>query len=142
MNKKINNRAAPVIIKPHEIVNRQSTDALAIGHPAVANAVRYIKNHFSEPITIEDIVDYTGLSKRGLEKAFEKHLVRSPASELRRVRLDHAKRLLTETNDKIESIAYECGYSNSSNLSCAFRRETRMSPRAYRVKYSSPELVA
>lgn len=142
MNKKINNRAAPVIIKPHEIVNRQSTDALAIGHPAVATAVRYIKNHFSEPITIEDIVDYTGLSKRGLEKAFEKHLVRSPASELRRVRLDHAKRLLTETNDKIESIAYECGYSNSSNLSCAFRRETRMSPRAYRVKYSSPELVA
>ena len=79
------------------------------------------------------------LSKRGLKKAFEKHLGRTPASELRRVRLDEAKRLLTETKDKIESIALDCGYSNSSNLSCAFRRDTGMSPRTYRLSYSKQE---
>ena len=112
---------------------------LAIEHPAVATAVRYIKEHFGEPITIEDIIEFTGLSKRGLEKAFEKHLGRTPASELRRVRLDEAKRLLTESSDKIDSIALDCGYSNSSNLSCAFRRDTKMSPRAYRLKYSKAD---
>lgn len=135
MKKEINNRATPALIAPHGIVSRQSTDVLAVDHPAVFAALRYIKAHFAEPITIESVVEYAGLSKRGLEKAFEQHLGRTPASELRRVRLDKAKRLLTETNDKIESIALDCGYSNSSNLSCAFRRDTKMSPREYRLKF-------
>ena len=139
MSREITNKAKPIKIPPHGIVSRQSTDVLAIEHPAVATAVRYIKEHFGEPITIEDIIEFTGLSKRGLEKAFEKHLGRTPASELRRVRLDEAKRLLTESSDKIDSIALDCGYSNSSNLSCAFRRDTKMSPRAYRLKYSKAD---
>ncbi|HAV13021.1 MAG TPA: hypothetical protein DCX06_05950 [Opitutae bacterium] len=142
MNQEISTKADPVFVPPHGIVSRQSTDVLAIEHPAVATAVRYIKQHFGEPITIEDIIEYTGLSKRGLEKAFEKHLGRTPASELRRIRLDEAKRLLTETTDKIDSIALDCGYSNSSNLSCAFRRDTNMSPRSYRLKYSKAETTS
>lgn len=139
MSRKITNKAKPIKVSPHGIVGRQSTDVLAIEHPAVATAVRYIKEHYGEPITIEDIIEFTGLSKRGLEKAFEKHLGRTPASELRRIRLDEVKRLLTETKDKIDSIALDCGYSNSSNLSCAFRRDTSMSPRSYRLKFSKTE---
>jgi LacI family transcriptional regulator len=139
MKEEINNKVPPILVESNGIVSRQSTDILAVEHPAVATALRYIKQHYSESITIEDIIEFTGLSKRGLEKAFERHLGRTPASELRRVRLDQAKRLLTETLDKIESIAFDCGYSNSSNLSCAFRRDTGMSPRAYRLKYKKGE---
>jgi len=136
MKGEIENDEPPVLIEPKEIVLRQSTDALAIGHPAVVKALQYIKDHFHEPITLENIGEYAGMSKRGMEKAFLKHLGNSPATELRRIRLDHAKRLLTETDEKISSIAWNCGYSNSSNLSFAFNRETGMSPRAYRNRYS------
>jgi LacI family transcriptional regulator len=139
MSKEIKNSEPPILVSPHGIISRQSTDILAIEHPGVATAVRYIKEHFSKPITIEEIIEHVGLSKRGLEKAFEKHLGRSPASELRRLRLDNAKRLLTGTKDKIDSIAFDCGYSNSSNLSCAFRRDTGMSPRNYRLKFGKTE---
>lgn len=122
-------------IAPHSVVRRQSTDSLAVTHPAVVKAIRFIRENFGQPITIEDICEYTALSKRGLEKAFHKHLSRSPASELRRLRIQNAKRLLTETDDKVEYIAVSCGYSNSSNLSCAFKKDTNMSPREYRQKY-------
>lgn len=136
MKGEIENDEPPVLIEPKEIVLRQSTDALAIAHPAVVKALQYIKDYFHEPITLENIGEYAGMSKRGMEKAFLKHLGNSPATELRRIRLDHAKRLLTETDEKISSIAWNCGYSNSSNLSFAFNRETGMSPRAYRNRYS------
>lgn len=126
----------PVLIEPKEVVLRQSTDALAIAHPSVVTALKYIKEHFSDPITLDDIGEAAGMSKRGMEKAFLKHLGASPATELRRIRLDEAKRLLVETDDKISSIAWDCGYSNSSNLSFAFNRETGMSPRAYRNRYN------
>jgi len=136
MKGEITNDEPPVLIPPKEVICRQSTDSLAVPHPAVVSALKFIKEHFHEPITLEDIGEYAGMSKRGMEKAFLKHLGVSPATELRRIRLDHAKRLLTETDDKISSIAYDCGYSNSSNLSFAFNRETGMSPRTYRNRYS------
>lgn len=135
MKGEISNDEPMKLIAPHSVVRRQSTDALAVTHPAVVNAIRFIRENFSHPITIEDICHYTGLSKRGLEKAFLKHLGRSPASELRRLRIQNAKRMLTQTNDKIDYIAQECGYSNSSNLSCAFKKDTGTSPRGYRNKY-------
>lgn len=135
MKKEITANEPPLLIAPGEVVCRQSTDSLAVPHTAVVMALKFIKDHYSEPITLEDIGEHAGMSKRGMEKAFLKHLGFSPATELRRIRLDNAKRMLTETDEKISTIACDCGYSNSSNLSFAFNRETKMSPRAYRTRY-------
>ena len=137
LNGEITAAEPPLLISPKGIVSRQSTDVLAVDHPAVVKALQYIKTNLGSPITLQDIANCTGMSKRGLEKAFQKHLGRSPATELRRVRLDAAKRMLTETNEKTESIARACGYSNSSNLSFAFNKETGMSPRVYRKTFRS-----
>jgi len=139
MQGKVDNEEPVKLIAPHSVVRRQSTDVLAVTHPAVVSAIRFIRENIGQPITIEDICEYTGLSKRGLEKAFHKQLSRSPASELRRLRIQNAKRMLTETNDKIEYIAQCCGYSNSSILSCAFKKDTNLSPRSYRGKYRRPD---
>jgi len=135
MNKELRMNAEPQLLSPLRVVTRQSTDILAVEHPAVVKALRFIKDHLDQPITIDDIGQHVGMSKRGVEKAFMKHLRRSPASELRMIRLNMAKRLLTETDDKIEFIAVLCGYSNSSNLSFAFNRDTGMSPCNYRKMY-------
>ena len=132
MKGEITSRAPPLLMEPGGLITRMSTDVLAIPHPAVVKALRFITESFGKPIVLEDIADYIGMSKRGMERAFLKHLNRSPADELRRLRLDHAKKLLTETDLKIDAIAQACGYSNSSNLSFAFNRDTHMSPRAYR----------
>lgn len=137
MNGEISGKEPVTLIQPHSVVRRQSTDVLAVAHPAVVNAIRFIRENFGHPITIENICEYTGLSKRGLEKAFQTHLKRSPAAELRRLRIQNAKQLLVETDDKVEYIAISCGYSNSSNLSCAFKKDTGMSPRDYRNKFRS-----
>jgi LacI family transcriptional regulator len=137
LNKEITKNEPPQIIRPHGVICRQSTDVLAVEHPAVIKALQFTKSNFQNPITLEDVAEYAGMSKRGMEKAFQKYLGRSPAAELRRVRLDNAKRMLTETNCKIEAIAVDCGYSNSSNLSFAFNKETGMSPRTYRNNFRS-----
>jgi LacI family transcriptional regulator len=135
MNGEITRNEPSIQIDPGGVISRQSTDILALTHPAVVAALRFIRNNFSKPITLDVIAKRSGMSKRGLEKAFIKHLGRSPAAELRRIRLDHAKRMLTETNEKTEAIAAACGYSNSSNLSFAFNKATGMSPRAYRKNF-------
>jgi len=139
MDGEISNDADPVKIEPKGLVRRRSTDVLAVKHPKVAEAIREIKAHLHEPVTIEMICEKIGFSKNGLEKAFRTHLGRTPASELRRMRLDHAKYMLVETDEKIDTIAYQCGYSNSSNLGNAFTKDARMSPRDYRKKFRGTE---
>jgi len=126
----------PLRVPPQGIVCRQSSDTLAIPHLKVAKTLKFITEHYPEPITLEDICHHAGMSKRGMEKAFLKHLGVSPATELRRIRLANVKRMLTETDAKISAIAHDCGYSSGSNLCSVFRRETGMTPRAYRTRHS------
>lgn len=135
MDGEVTNDEPPLLVAPGHVVNRRSTDVLAVSHPAVVEALRIMRAGFNTALTLETICHEIGMSKRGLEKAFRSHLRRSPASELRRIRIDHAKRLLTETDLKIDAVARDCGYCNSSNLSLAFRRDSRLSPRAYRRKF-------
>lgn len=135
LNGEITKNEPPLLVPPGQVVRRRSTEVLAVPHAGVARALQVMRAEFGSPITLEDICERIGISKRGLEKAFRTHLRRSPAAELRRIRIDHAKRMLTETDTKIEAIAKDCGYCNSSNLSLAFKRDSELSPRAYRRKF-------
>jgi LacI family transcriptional regulator len=136
MKKEISCSEPPLLVPVKGVIVRQSSDTLAVPHPKVAKALKFITEHFHEAITLEDICHHAEMSKRGMEKAFLRYLGFSPATELRRIRLANAKRMLTETDEKISTIAHECGYSNNSNLSAAFSRETGMTPRAYRIGHS------
>lgn len=141
MDGEIGDDEPPLLISPGRVVNRRSTDVLAVPHAGVAKALRLMRAAFGTPMTLDDVCEHVGMSKRGLEKAFRTHLQRSPAAELRRIRIDHAKRMLTQTDTKIEAIALDCGYCNSSNLSLAFKRDTKLSPRAYRRKFRDQEPI-
>lgn len=138
MNGDIDNHEPPVTVAIKAIINRRSTEALVVTHPAVAKALVLMRREFKNGLELEDVYEYSGVTKRGLEKAFKRHLNDSPAAVLRRIRLDFAKNCLSQTDAKIESIATDCGYSNSSNLSHAFSREIGMSPQEYRNVYRSP----
>ena len=130
-----------IAVASGEIITRRSTEALAISHPGVLKAMEFMRQEFKRGLVLDEVYEHVGLSKRGMEKAFKKHLMDSPASVLRQIRLNYAKRCLTQSNIKIESLALECGYSNSSNLSHAFNREVGMSPQDYRSAYRSPLFV-
>lgn len=138
MDGEIDNYEPPVTVAIKSIINRRSTEALAVRHPAVAKAVELMRSEFKNGLELEAVYAFSGISKRGLEKAFQRHLNDTPAAVLRRIRLDYAKNCLSQTDLKVESIAIDCGYSNSSNLSHAFTREIGMSPQEYRTTYRSP----
>jgi transcriptional regulator GlxA family with amidase domain len=76
------------------------------------------------------------MSVRGLQQAFVEYIGRSPAHELHRVRIDHAKRLLVTSATKTEEVAALCGYPNTNSFWVAFRRDTGISPARYRKKFS------
>ncbi len=125
--------SSPLYIPPAGIVERRSTDNLAADHPRVQTALRFIRDHSHELISMADLVKHVAMSHSGLEKAFREHYVRAPMEELRHTRLTHAMRLLRETNEKIAAIARLTGFQTSQNLCRTFRHQLGLTPKQYRA---------
>ena len=131
-------RKAPktiIRVPPRGLVTRRSTDILAVDNLQVARALRYIHDHYSNPLLgVEGIVSATNLSRRSLEKAFRKELSRSLNDEIVRFRMEHVKDLLVTTEMSIAEISIATGFSRPNHLFRTFRRFLGISPRVYRVK--------
>lgn len=123
---------APIRVPAVGVVVRKSSDLLAVNHKGVANSLRYIWEHCHEPIGVENLAAAAAMSRRGLHKAFIEHLGRTPGQELHRVRIERAKRLLTESNHKVEVLASMCGYQSANSFCVAFKQATGLSPKQFR----------
>ncbi len=129
--------ATPRRIAPRGVVVRESSDILAVSHVHVAAALRFIWQHYREPITVDHVLDVCPMSRCGLYRAFTKRVGRTLADEIARKRVEEAKRLLTETREKIQSVAMLSGFSSGEHLARAFTRLIGAPPSAYRRKYTN-----
>lgn len=124
----------PIRVPAAGIVTRKSSDLLAIRHKGVANSLRFIWEHASRPISVKDLVGVAAMSRRGLHKAFIENVGRTPGQELQRVRIERAKRLLVESNHKLEVLASLCGYQSANSFCVAFKQATGLSPKQFRER--------
>ena len=124
----------PIRVPAAEMIARQSSDLLAVSHAGVARSLRFIWEHGHEPISVKDLVGVAAMSRRSLHTAFLQHLGRTPGQELYRVRIERAKRLLGQRDQKIETIGQNCGYQRANSFCVAFKQATGMSPKQYRDK--------
>ncbi len=127
--------SSPIRVPAANIVTRKSSDLLAVNHKGVANSLRFIWEHAHEPISVKDMVSVAAMSRRGLHKAFLDAVGRTPGAELQRIRIDRAKRLLTEADHKIEVVASMCGYQSANSFCVAFKQATGMSPKQFRLGF-------
>lgn len=120
---------------PVEVVTRQSTDVLAIDDPDVAAAVRFIRDHAADPIDVTDVMREVPVSRRMLERKFQKVLGRGPRQEIRRVHVERAKELLARTDLPTPDVAERSGFPHAPKLSNVFRQMTGMTPTDYRRQF-------
>ena len=125
----------PVLIPPIGVVQRQSTNALAVDDEDILLAVRYVESHFAGPLTIDQVAEQTHLSSRRLQDRFKHSLGRTIADEIQRCRLELATRLLRESDVKLEAIAERSGFGNAVQMTKVFTRELRTSPARYRKSH-------
>jgi len=126
----------PIRTPPQEVVLRRSTDIPAIDNPVIAKAIRYIWDHYTEPIDVETIIRLTGMSRSLVYQEFDKAIHSSVAKEITRCRMNKAKALLATTDLSVNEIAPACGFSGVVSFCRAFQREERMNALAYRREHS------
>lgn len=120
------------LIPPTGVITRRSTETLALDNPELAQAIAFIREHGAEPIQVDDVLKVVAISRRQLERYFQESLGRSPAEEIRRVRLERAKELLSQTDLPIPKVATACGFGTGEYLATIFKQATGLTPLKYR----------
>jgi LacI family transcriptional regulator len=123
-----------IVVKPSRVVARRSTDFLAIDDVAVAESMRFIKDHASEMITVNDVVHAVSLSRRMLELRYRKVLHKSINDLIQAEHVKLAVQLLNETNMPIAAIAERSGFSNSTYMGVVFKKIMGMTLSQFRKK--------
>ena len=119
------------------IVERRSTDMLAIPDPDVVAALAYIRNHATNLIRVADVLRHVPTYQHRLERGFRKYLGRTMLNEIRRVHVEHAKRLLVMTDLPIPEVAVRSGFRNTTKLGIAFRQLMGITPSSYRKQHTT-----
>ncbi len=122
-----------ILVPPAGVAERRSSDVYAIEDPEIVDALRFIREHACRGITVADVLKAVPLSRRKLEHRFQKLVHRSPHAEITRIRIDHACRLLRETNLSLAEITVRTGFSNPNYFSVAFKKRIGLTPRNYRM---------
>jgi LacI family transcriptional regulator len=127
--------SAPILIPPTGVIERQSTDTLAVHDPEVRSAITLIREHAHKGLTVAQLLQILPVTRRKLEIAFRRHVGRSIHDELIRVRMERTKLLLSTTDMPMSEVAWACGIQNASRLSESFFKVVGMTPRAYRREF-------
>jgi AraC-like DNA-binding protein len=95
----------------------------------------FIDRHFTEKINSEMIAKEMAMSRQTLYRLFQKDNF-SPVQYITRKRMELAKKLILETGEGLQDIAYNIGYSDYSSFFTVFRKTVGVSPNEYRQMHT------
>tara|TARA_B110000914_G_C15465170_1_gene447906 strand:+ start:157 stop:1161 length:1005 start_codon:yes stop_codon:yes gene_type:complete len=104
--------------------------------PRVTKAIRIMESHIDEPISIVNVAEQLAMSSRRLEKLFQQHLQCSPGVYYLRLRLQRARKYVTDTVLSMQEIAIRTGFNSLSAFSRSYKKHYQSSPSDYRQNLS------
>lgn len=111
------------------------------GDTLVLRLQQWLENHFAVSSPVGEMTRKSGLSSRAFERRFRQATGYTPISYVQHTRIENAKRRLEQSDMPIDQISWEVGYEDAAAFRRLFKRTVRITPGAYRRKFSMPDLA-
>ncbi|GAA3537629.1 GlxA family transcriptional regulator [Zobellella aerophila] len=98
------------------------------------NLLRLMSTNIEEPLSVDELASFVGVSRRRIERLFQTHMETTPSRYYLELRITHARRLLLQSDDTIVNIAVACGFLSSTHFSHCFKDYFGISPSQARQK--------
>ncbi|MEV0839241.1 DJ-1/PfpI family protein [Actinocatenispora sera] len=108
------------------------TSAPRPDHATLRLVIDHVVAHPDADLSVPAIAAHAGVSTRQLTRLFREHAGETPASAVRRMRLEIAARLAATTDLSLSQIAHRCGFRSAETLRQAFAARFGVSPRRFR----------
>lgn len=121
-----------VRVRPTHVAVRLSSDVIAQEDWVVARALQFIRDHARQNLSVSDVCEEVGVSRRTLERRFFRAVHRTLLAEITRCHLERAKQLLLETDLPCAHVALQAGFGSLNTFSRAFTRHEGTTPQHFR----------
>lgn len=98
----------------------------------VALVVDYVRQHYAEPVSVDQLAEMIGVSKFHLIRKFRRETGMTPGAFLKRYRITRAMEGLVQTGAPVRAIGRQVGYRDAAAFSRAFRCVSGTQPNLYR----------
>ena len=112
---------------------------LGTSQPKLVEAVALMEANLEEPMSLDELAQHVGLSRRQLERLFQKHLSCVPTRYYLELRLAKARQLLLQTSMSIVDVAFASGFVSAPHFSKCYRDFYGIPPRDERRQRRPPE---
>ena len=121
---------------PHPFRDRLGSRAPGAAPWQVRRAESYIAEHWDQPLSIEALAAVTGASARSIFRAFQQSRGYTPLEFARRIRLEHANRMLQdrEAMRSVTEVAFACGFADLGRFSRDFAKAFGERPSSVRQR--------
>lgn len=106
---------------------------LGVQNSKVISIIELMEANITEPMSLLDIAEHVGLSRRQIERLFRQEMGRSPARYYLDLRLDRARHLLLQSALPIVEVAVACGFVSASHFSKCYRELYSRTPQQERA---------
>lgn len=110
----------------------QSASAYNPQDTVIAQAISYLEQHFTEELTVENLAAVVNLSPFYFSRLFRKFTNMSPHAYQVHLRVTLARQLLASSNQAVERISDNCGFSSPQHFIRCFKQHVGCTPRGYR----------
>lgn len=106
---------------------------LGVQNAKVLSIIELMEANLAEPLSLIEVADHVGLSRRQIERLFRTEMGRSPARYYLEIRLDRARHLLVQSSMPVVEVAVACGFVSASHFSKCYRELYARSPQQERL---------
>lgn len=117
---------------------QRSAQSVAVGsrNPVLLQAMAVMETELEDPLSSPQLCARLGISRRQLERLFNRYLGQGPMAYYLDLRVSRAFAYLNDTNMTVAEIAAATGFANTSHLSRQFRAKYGTSPHSFRKAWS------
>lgn len=94
----------------------------------IARSIKWLGTHFQQPLKIEELAEYVGMSASAFHRTFKEVTSMSPLQYQKALRLSEAQRLMLTQKMDAARAGFEVGYVSASQFSREYRRHFGTSP--------------
>lgn len=123
-----------IYIKPIKVIERDSTRAIPPAGHLIEYGLKFIRENYQRGTSVRDVARHLGVSEPLLRLRFRLINGKSVRDVLIETRIEHAKRLLSDSDKPIGQIAKEVGFTSLQRFSHCFAERLSLSPSDWRQK--------
>jgi AraC-like DNA-binding protein len=114
-----------------------NTETISYNSRRINSVMEYLNKNFHKDVSLSEVSKLIAMSEVAFSRFFKLRTGKTFVDTLNEVRLGHASRMLIDTTQSINEIAYRCGFNNMSNFNRIFKKKKNCTPKEFRLAYNS-----